>query len=117
MEIETVLGTFDAPHQVPLHPGLPGEEHRGFPAPLPLIPFYPSTLLISIGGSTPLLCLEWLPELPVAPQDEAGLTTTFQTWPRGCFHIAKHRDFPFPLDKNSMPRHLSEFHPVNEVNT
>ena len=24
---------------------------------------------------------------PVAPQDEAGLTKTFQTWPRGWFHI------------------------------
>ena len=23
----------------------------------------------------------------VAPQDEAGLTKTFQTWPRGWFHI------------------------------
>ena len=76
-----------------------------------------STLLIWTGGSTPLLCLEGVPDLPVAPQDEAGLKTTFQTWPRGCFHIAKHPDIPFPLDKNSMPRHLSEFHPVNEVNT
>src|SRR5574341_834636 len=56
----------------------------------------PSTLLISTGGSTPLLCLEGVPDLPVAPQDEAGLTTTFQTWPRGCFHIAKHPDFPVP---------------------
>src|SRR5574342_625693 len=28
------------PHKVPRHPGLPGEEHRGFPAPLPLSPFY-----------------------------------------------------------------------------
>ena len=27
------------------------------------------------------------PDLPVAPQDEAGLTKTFQTWPRGWFHI------------------------------
>ena len=26
-------------------------------------------------------------DLPVAPQDEAGLTKTFQTWPRGWFHI------------------------------
>ena len=31
-----------------------------------------------------------------APRDEAGLTTTFQTWPRGCFHVAKHPDFPVP---------------------
>ena len=41
----------------------------------------PSTLLIWTGGSTPLLCLEGVPDLPVAPQDEAGLTTTFQTHP------------------------------------
>src|SRR5574337_1700149 len=55
-----------------------------------------STLLIWTGGLTPLLCLEGVPDLPVAPQDEAGLTTTFQTWPPGCFHIAKHPDFPVP---------------------
>ena len=36
-------------------------------------------LLIWTGGSTPLLCLEGVPDLPVAPQDEAGLTKTFQT--------------------------------------
>ena len=30
---------------------------------------------------------EGVPDLPVAPQDEAGLTKTFQTWPRGWFHI------------------------------
>ena len=29
-------------------------------------------------------------------QDEAGLTTTFQTWPRGWFHIPKDPDFPVP---------------------
>ena len=34
-----------------------------------------------------VLCLEGVPDLPVAPQDEAGLTKTFQTWPRGWFHI------------------------------
>ena len=32
----------------------------------------------------------------VAPQDEAGLTKTFQTWPRGWFHIPKDPDFPVP---------------------
>ena len=37
--------------------------------------------------ATPLLCLQGVPDLPVAPQDEAGLTKTFQTWPRGWFHI------------------------------
>jgi hypothetical protein len=46
-----------------------------------------STLLIWTGGSTPLLCLEGVPDLPVAPQDEAVPTKTFQTWPRGWFHI------------------------------
>ena len=39
---------------------------------------------------------EGMPDLPVAPQDEAGLTTTFQTWPRGWFHIPKDPDFPVP---------------------
>ena len=47
-------------------------------------------------GSTPLLCLEGVPDLPVAPQDEARLTKTFQTWPRGWFHIPKDPDFPVP---------------------
>ena len=42
------------------------------------------------------VCLEGVPDLPVAPQDEAGLTTTFQTWPRGWFHIPKDPDFPVP---------------------
>ena len=37
--------------------------------------------------------MEGVPDLPVAPQDEAGLTTTFQTWPRGWFHIPKDPDF------------------------
>src|SRR5574337_1309258 len=32
------------PHKVPRHPGLPGEEHRGFPATLPLSPFSPPDL-------------------------------------------------------------------------
>ena len=88
-----VLGTLDATQKVPRHPGLPREEHRGFPGPLPLSPFYPPDL---DRGSTPLFCLEGVPDLPVAPQDEAGLTTTFQTWPRGWFHIPKDPDFPVP---------------------
>src|SRR5574337_886737 len=72
------------PHKVPRHPGLPGEEQRGFLAPLPLSPFYPPDLDRRV--ESPAL-LEGVPDLPVAPQDEAGLTTTFQTWPRGCFPI------------------------------
>ena len=38
-------------------------------------------------GTSLVVCLEGVPDLPVAPQDEAGLTKTFQTWPRGWFHI------------------------------
>ena len=46
-----------------------------------------SYLVADAIESTSLLCLEGVPDLPVAPQDEAGLTKTFQTWPRGWFHI------------------------------
>src|SRR5574341_1554094 len=45
-------------------------------------PMRRAQLLRSAGGSTPLLCLEGGPDLPVAPEDEAGLTKTFQTYPR-----------------------------------
>ena len=38
------LAPLRRPHKVPRHPGLPGEEHRGFPAPLPLSPFDPPDL-------------------------------------------------------------------------
>ena len=53
-------------------------------APPPLSPFSPPDLDRRVDS---LLCLEGVPDLPVAPQDEAGLTKTFQTWPRGWFHI------------------------------
>ena len=39
----------------------------------------PSPLLIASGGSIPLLCLQGVPELPGAPQDEAGLPRKFET--------------------------------------
>ena len=56
---------------------------------------------VTINGINYRLCgniyiPEGVPDPPVAPQDEAGLTTTFQTWPRGCFHIPKDPDFPVP---------------------
>ena len=35
--------------------------------------------LIPKGGSIPLLCLERVPGLSCAPQDEAGLTRKFET--------------------------------------
>ena len=43
------------------------------------------------------LCLEGVPDLPVAPQDEAGLTKTFQTWPRG---------EPFTTEPPGKPEHF-----------
>ena len=51
-------------------------------------------LQIQTAVASPILYLFY--DLPVAPQDEAGLTTTFQTWPRGWFHIPKDPDFPVP---------------------
>ena len=42
--------------------------------------------IASVGTQEQML-LEQVPDLPVAPQDEAGLTKTFQSWPRGWFHI------------------------------
>ena len=76
LKVETVLGTLDATHKVPRHTGLTREEHRGswhhFIG-------APSPLLISTGGSIPLLCLDGVPDLPIAPQDEAGLTKKFET--------------------------------------
>ena len=35
-------------------------------------------------------------ELYPSVGDEGILATTFQTWPRGCFHVVKHPDFPVP---------------------
>ena len=40
-------------------------------------PGTPSPLLIVTGESIPLLCLEGVPGIPGAPQDEAGLTRKF----------------------------------------
>ena len=39
---------------------------------------YPSPLLIATGESIPLLCVEGVPGLPGAPQDDAGLTRKFE---------------------------------------
>ena len=39
----------------------------------------PSLRLLATGESIPLLCVEGVPGLPGAPQDEAGLTRNFET--------------------------------------
>ena len=114
LKVETVLGTLDATQKVPQHTGLTREEHRGsrnhfIRAPAPL--------LISTGGSIPLLCLEEVPDLPVAPQDEARLTREFETEPRGRCHLPKTLISRSALDKNPMPGHLFERHTVDEVAT
>ena len=38
-----------------------------------------NSILIATGGSTPLLCLQGVPDLPGAPQDKAGLMRKFET--------------------------------------
>ena len=38
------LAPLMGPHKFPRHPSLPGEEHRGFPTPLPLSPSSPPDL-------------------------------------------------------------------------
>ena len=42
----------------------------------------------------PLLCLERDTNLPIAPQEEAGLTLKLEGKPRGLCHILKDTDFP-----------------------
>ena len=73
--------------------------------------------MIAIGGSIPLLCLEGVPDLPGAPQDEAGLTRKFET-----SHVggATCRKTPIPwstFDQNQTPGHLFEGKPVDEGTT
>ena len=62
-----------------------------FPVQLNLSPFCP---LISIRGSTRLLCLQRDPDLTVAPQKEAGLILQFERKPRGSCHFKKDNDLP-----------------------
>ena len=103
------------PHKFPRHPGVPGEEHRGFPAPVPLSPCYPPELdrrvdapALSGRGSQP--SSRTIRMRPVSRRhSRRGLVggSTFRRTP-----ISRS-----PLDKNPMPGHLFELHPVNEVNT
>src|SRR5574337_1252109 len=96
------------------NPGLPREEHRGFPAPPPLSPFSPPDLdrrvdspALSGRGSRPSGRTSMRPVS--RRHSRRGLVggSTFRRTP-----ISRS-----PLDKNPMPGHLSELHPVNEVNT
>ena len=69
------------------------------------------------GGSITLLCLEGVPDLPGALQDEAGLTRKFET-----SHVggATCRTTPISrsaLDKNPKPGHLFEGNPVGQGTT
>src|SRR5574337_316741 len=50
------LAPLRRPHKVPRHPGLPREEHRGFPAPLPLSPFYPPVQIRRVEGAQRKWC-------------------------------------------------------------
>ena len=83
-----------AARQTPLSMGFPRQEYwSGWPFPPPGDLPDPGNELISPALAGGFFHLEGVPDLPVAPQDEAGLTTT---WPRGWFHIPKDPDFPVP---------------------
>ena len=62
----------------------------------------------------PLLCLEGVPDLPGAPQDEAGLTRKFETSHVGGSTYQTTPISRSTLVKNSMPGHLFEGNPVDE---
>ena len=93
LKVEMVLGTLDATQKVPQHTSLTREEHRGSRHHFIRSP---SPLLISTGGSIPLLCLEGVPDLPVAPQDEVCLTKKFEMYPRGWGQPKTRPDSPVP---------------------
>ena len=65
------------------------------------------------GGSIPLLCLEGVPHIPGAPQDEAGLKEIrdVASWVVTCRNTPISRP---TLEKNPMPEHLFEGNPVDE---
>ena len=66
------------------------------------------------GESIPLLCVEGVPGLPGAPQDDAGLTRKFEMSHVGA---ATCRTTPISwsaLEMNPMPGHLFEGNPVGE---
>ena len=102
------------PHKVPRHPGLPGEEHRGFPAPLPLSPFYSPDLHRRVD------CPAFWKGFPTFRSHLRMRPVSRRHSRRGLVGASTLRSTPIsrsPLDKNPMPGHLSELHPVNEVNT
>ena len=65
----------------------------------------------------PLFCLERDPDLPVAPQEEAGVTLKLERMPRGSCLIPKDTDFPVHSRKVPMPRHLFECNHEDEITT
>src|SRR5574337_665202 len=71
------------PHKVPRHPGLLGEEHRGFPAPLPLSPFYPPVQIRRVEGAQ----RKWCGKTSVFLLRETGMSGHFV----GRIKVAKYR--------------------------
>ena len=76
IKFEMLLGTLDATLTVPQYTGLTPREHRSS---WHHFIWAPSPLLITAGRSIHLLCLEGVPDLHGAPQDEASLTKKFET--------------------------------------
>ena len=72
---------------------------------------------MATGESIPLHCLEGVPGLPDAPQDEAGLTRKVETSPVGGATCRTTPVSRSTLDKDPMPGHLFEGNPVGEGTT
>ena len=66
------------------------------------------------GESIPLLCVEGVPGLPGAPQDDAGLTRKFEMSHVCCATCRMTPISRSALEMNPMPGHLFEGNPVGE---
>ena len=71
-------------------------------------------LLIATGDSIPVLCVEGVPGLPGAPQDDAGLTRKFEMSHVGGATCRTTPISPSALEMNPIPGHLFEGNPVGE---
>ena len=103
------------PHKVPRHPGVPGEEHRGFPGTTSSEPLPPSWSRQE--GRLPCFVWKGFPTFRSHLRMRPGSRRHSR---RGLVGASTLRSTPISrarLGKNPMPGHLSELHPVNEVNT
>ena len=111
LKCETAPDTFPATPKISPTRRVSSRGTPRVPAPLHLSPF---SLLITTGESIPLRGLEGVPGLPGAPQDEAGLTRKLETSHVGGATCQLTPISRSAIEKNPMPGHLFEGHPVGE---